>query len=107
MTELCLQMIFTRSPELAEYMARKKKTHIVLDVAKSDHSDFDVSELFVRLADKEHASYLVEKKRFRERTADGFSVLLPNYILEYDEEVHFSFRHALFLRLLHVDGAHL
>ena len=100
-------MVFTRTPELEEYMNKKKKTHIVLDVATSDHSDFDVSELFVRLADEKHAAYLVEKKKFKEREADGFRVLLPNYLLEYGDTIAFSFRRVLFMRFLHVEGAHL
>ena len=64
-------MEFVVTPELAEHMKKKKKTGIAVKIATSDHSDFDVTELFLQLVNDDFADYLKEKYNYRERTAES------------------------------------
>ncbi len=97
-------MEFIITPELHAYMQKKKKTHVVVNVASTDHSDIEIAEIFLRLVDDKEAQYLQEKKGFHYRQGDLCGVLLPNYVLEYDEKVTFGFRKVLFMKMLHADG---
>jgi len=79
--------------ELRELLRKKKKNIISVEIAKSDHSDFEVSEIFLRLVSRDFADYLIKKKRCRELAAEsGESVLLPAYKLEYEETVRFGLK---------------
>ncbi len=108
--------------ELADYLKRKGKQHIVVDVATSNASDFEVSEIFLRMADDANADYLIRKKRFRampfritgEDTGQeekgkekAGKVLLPPYRLEYDSVVIFDVKKGWFFWHLTVQGIRL
>ena len=49
------------TPELQEYMRRKGKRHISVEVASADHSDFDVTELYFRIIDDRTVGFLKKK----------------------------------------------
>ena len=46
------------SDALLAYMKKRKKNHVVIDVATSDTSDFEVAEIFLRLASDKELPYL-------------------------------------------------
>ena len=54
-------MKFSYTPELLEYMHRKGKKHISVEVATADHSDFDVAELYYRIIDDRTVEFLKKK----------------------------------------------
>ncbi len=101
-------MEFIITPELAEHMKRKKKTGIAVKVASSDHSDFDVTELYLQLVNDDFADYLKEKHDYRERKAEsGERVLLPNYRLDYDGKVVFGLKKMFLFHKLTMEGVRL
>ena len=99
-------MRFTYTPELLDYMRKKGKRHISVEVATADHSDFDVSELYYRLIDEKTIAFL-KKKRYRACETDEGVVMLPPYHLEYDEEVLFRLKKILFFHSITTDGIRL
>ena len=100
-------MEFKYTPELLEYMQGKGKKHIAVEVATSDHSDFEVTELYFRFVSEKHALYLRDKKRYiLKETPVGF-VLLPPYRLHYDDTVTFGLKKFLFFRSITQTGISL
>ena len=68
-------MEFVYTPELIEYMRAKGKSSVVVEVVSSDHSDFEVTELYVHvISEKKAAEFL--KKRFVSKPAPVGQVLL-------------------------------
>ena len=99
-------MKFSYTPDLLEYMHRKGKRHISVEVATADHSDFDVAELYYRIIDDRTVEFL-KKKRYRAvETAHGL-VMLPPYHLEYDENVTFRLKKVLLFHTVTTDGIRL
>lgn len=83
------------SDNLKKHLWHKNKRNIVVDVATTDHSDFDVTEIFIRLCDYSHRDYLKEKKGYREFPIEGINqnhmaVLIKPYKLEIEPEVWFD-----------------
>ena len=102
----------TVSPELWEHLRNKTKRNIVVEVATSDTSDFDVSEIFIRTCDHKHKEYLKEKKKYREFVIDGVdsseaSVLLPNYRLELSDEINFDLKKIWVFNKITYEGIRL
>lgn len=54
-------MKFVYEPALQEYMQRRRKNKIVVEVITSNNSDFEVTELHVHLADEKRAAFFIEK----------------------------------------------
>jgi len=95
------------TPALTRYMREKNRQAVVLDVASANASDIEITELFCRLVKESQIPYLVEKKRFHPREAAGFTVLLPNYRLAYDDVVTFDLKKRLCFRSVTVTGARI
>lgn len=97
----------TVSPELWEHLKNKRKKNIIVEVATSDTSDFDVSEIFIRTCDNPHREYLVEKKKYREIEIEGIDpndaiVLLPNYRMEMERVIEFDLKKVfIFNRIIY------
>ena len=77
---------------LREYMAKKGMSTIAVEVVSAQHSDIEVTELYVHLISDKQAAYFKEKKRFRPVAGELGEVLLPPYHLEYDETLSFSLK---------------
>ena len=74
---------------LRAYMAKKGMSTIVVEVVSSQHSDFEVTELHVHLVRDGQAEEF-KKKKYRAVAGELGEVLLPPYVLEYDETLSFS-----------------
>ena len=73
--------------ELKEYMRKRRRRVIAVEVASSTHSDFEVTELYLRLVPDGQVQQMKEKKHYRGIPCGEFEVLLPNYRLEYAEQI--------------------
>ena len=105
-------MVITVTPALREYLESKKKKNIVVEVATTDTSDFDVTEIFIRLCDHKHRTYLKEKQGYIEKYVDGvdpeeFSVLFKPYRMELSEEIVFDVKNVWFFKKIIFDGIKL
>ncbi len=99
-------MEFIYTPELIEYMRAKGRESIVVEVVSSDHSDFEVTELYVHvISEKKAAEFL--KKRFVSKPAPVGQVLLPPYRLHYADTVTFSLRSFLGVKSVRQEGIEL
>lgn len=95
-------------PALLEYMREKGKRHIAIEVMTVDHSDFDVTELYVHFITDKRVEHFKESKRFRSIVTEVGEVLLPPYRLEYDDTLTFGLGRGLFgIRKLTYEGVRL
>lgn len=100
-------MIFQFSNECLELMKEKGKKNIIVEIATSDSSDFEITELHVHLIKDKDVEFFVRKKGFTCKEADGIKVLLPNYKLEYAPVISFGVKKVLFFRVLTYEGIKL
>ena len=93
---------------LLEYMKEKGKRNIAIEVISADHSDFDVTELYVHFMTDKRAAYFKESKQFRNIVTEVGEVLLPPYRLEYDDVLTFGLGRGLFgIKKLTYEGVRL
>lgn len=85
-------MKFVYEPDLLEYMEKKGRKHIVVEVVSCDHSDIEITELHVYLVNDRLAKFFKEEKKFRGIPTEVGEVLLPRYRLEYDETITFGLK---------------
>ena len=88
-------MKITISEELKKHLQHRNKRNIVVEVATTDHSDFDVTEIFTRTCDSAHRTYLKNKKGYKEYPIEGIPqdsmvVLFKPYTLVISDEVSFD-----------------
>ncbi len=93
-------MEFVYEQALQEYMVQKGKKNIVVEVAESSHSDFDIQELHVHFINEKQTEFFKTKKRFRSKATSMGEVLLPPYRLEYDETVVFGLKSFLGIKMI-------
>ena len=105
-------MTITVTPKLKEYLDGKKKKNIVVEVATTDTSDFDVSEIFIRLCDHKHRDYLIEKQGYIEKPVenierDEFSVLFKPYKMAISPEIVFDLKEIWMFKKIVFSGIEL
>lgn len=100
-------MEFVYEPALQEYMRKKKKTAVVIEVVTSNCSDFEITELHVHLANEKQAEFFRQKKGFQSRMTPEGEVLLPPYRLDYEETVTFGLKTFLGFGMLTYRGVKL
>ena len=99
-------MEFVYTPELTEYMRQKRKEYIVVEVVSSDHSDFEITELYAHIIPEKKAAEFL-KKRFVAKPAPVGQILLPPYRLHYAETVKLSLRSFLGIKSVRQEGIEL
>ena len=100
-------MEFYYTEELLEYMRKKGKKNISVEVASSDRSDFEVTELYYRFVKDDFALYLRDKQRYVLKETEVGYVLLPPYRLHYEEKVTFGLKRFWIFRSLTAEGIRL
>lgn len=100
-------MNVTYSPELIEYMRKKNKTNIMVEIVSSNTSDFDVTEICLRFIPDKFADRLIEKDRYREAEAPYGRLIMPPYKLEISENVNFYLKKVLFITWIKQNGIKL
>ncbi len=99
-------MTFHYTSDLLAYMAEKGRSDIAVEVAATNHSDIDVTEIYIRLVSRKMLQEL-RKKNYRIIETSVGKVALPPYRLHYDETVTFGLKRFLFFRSLTYDGIRL
>ena len=99
-------MEFVYDDAMREYMTLKGKRHIVVEVVSSDHSDFEVTELYPHIISEKKAAEF-KRKRFVVRETDMGEVLLPPYRLQYADVIRFSLRSFLGIKSIRQEGIEL
>lgn len=97
-------MEFVYEKDLQEYMKKKGKKTIVVEVVTANCSDFEITELNVHLINEKQAEYFKTKKKFRSKETEMGEVLLPPYRLEYDDTVTFGLKSFLGIKQLTWQG---
>lgn len=99
-------MQFVYDDALRDYMNAKGKRHLVVEVVSSDHSDFEITELYAHLVSEKKAAEF-KRKRFVAFQTDMGEVLLPPYRLHYADTVRFSLRSFLGIKSVRYEGIEL
>ena len=87
-------------------MAEKNKRHIAVEVASTDHSDIEITEIYLRFVTDKMLEQL-EKKRYRIFETEVGKVALPPYTLHYSDTVTFGLKKILFFHSLTYDGVRI
>ena len=99
-------MEFRYQPELLEYMAEKGRNDLAVEVAATNHSDIDVTEIYVRLVSRKMLQEL-RKKNYRIIETSIGKVALPPYRLHYDSTVTFGLKRRFLFTTITYDGIRL
>lgn len=100
-------MKFVYEQALQDYMQKKGKNAIIVEVVSSNCSDFEVTELNVHFVTEKQAAYFKNRKHFRSYAAPLGEVLLPPYRLEYDDTITFGIKSFLGISLITQQGIRL
>ena len=97
-------MNFICEPALQEYMQKKKRTAILVEEITSSNSDFEITELHIRLVDEKAARLFKTKKRYYACQTDFGEVLLPPFKLKIADTVVFSLKSFLGIKYVAQKG---
>ena len=100
-------MQFVLSDALKDYMLQKNKRNIIVEVAQSDGSDFEITELHTHFVSDKQADLFIKRQGFHSYDTEFGKVLLPNYRLDYDDIISFDLRRFLFVNTIKVTGISL
>lgn len=97
-------MNFVYEPSLLAYMQKKKKNNIVVEEITSNHSDFEITELYVHLVDDKGAAHFKSKKSYAGIKTEQGEVLLPPFRLKIDDTVTFGLKSFLGIKYVSYKG---
>jgi len=100
-------MQFIYEEQLLEYMKRKKKNNIVIEVICINNSDFETTDLHVHFVNEKQSDFYKEKKNYKGIATEYGEVLLPPYRLEYDETIRFGLKNFLGIKSVKMKGVRL
>ena len=80
------------TPELIEYMDKKKNHTILVELVEINNTDVEVIDLHVYLPHPNQREKFLKEKKYRVVTTEVGEVLLPPYPLKVDEEVTFGLK---------------
>ena len=85
-------MTIRYTPELLEYMHKKKTHTILVELVEINNSDLEVIDLHVYLPHKNQREKFLTEKKYRVVTTEVGEVLLPPYPLQLAEEITFGLK---------------
>ena len=80
------------TPELIEYMNKKKNHTILVELVEINNTDLEVVDLHIYLPHPNQKEKFLKEKRYRTVTTEVGEVLLPPYPLKIDEEITFGLK---------------
>ena len=87
-------MTIRYTPELLEYMDKKKNHTILVELVEINNTDVEVVDLHVYLPHPNQKKKFLQEKRYRTVTTEVGDVLLPPFPLQIEDEVVFSLKKA-------------
>lgn len=97
-------MEFVYQPELVEYMNKTGKRDIIVELVSIDHSDIEMTDLHVFLANEKQIALFRDEKKYRcVKTSEG-NVWLPKYKFETDEKIVFELKSFWIFKTLKYSG---
>jgi len=99
-------MTFHYEPELLAFMEEKGLDTLCVEVVTAN-ADIDCTELYVHLVKPGRAEEFQKRKKYRPVQTEHGTVLLPPYILEYDEDVTFGLKKTWIFRSVCFEGIRL
>lgn len=97
-------MKFRYTPELLEHMKKRGRTTVLVELMEINHTDLDVTEFHVRLADGKTKEHFLTKKRYRRVETEEGDVLLPPFPLQLADTVTFGLKSVLGFKYLTCQG---
>ena len=97
-------MKFIYEPELLEYMKQKGRYDIIIELVSIDHSDIEMTDLHVFLANERQMKLFKEEKKYKSIKTDVGEVLMPVYKFDMDEEIVFGLKSAWIFKSLTYKG---
>lgn len=80
-------MNFIYEPELIEYMQNKKRYNIIIELVSIDHSDIEMTDIHVFLANERQLKLFKEEKKYKTIKTSVGEILLPQYKFDVDDEI--------------------
>lgn len=97
-------MTIRYTPELLEYMDKKKNRTILVELVEINNTDLEVVDLHVYLPHPNQKEKFLKEKRYRTVTTEVGEVLLPPYPLKIDEEITFGLKKLWIFRSISYTG---
>lgn len=97
-------MRFEYTDRLVEFMAKKKKKNIIIEVVVCNNSEIEIADLHVYLIDDKRARYFKEKEGYGFVKTPVGEVLIPKFKLKYDEVIYFDLKSILFFSMVSYRG---
>ena len=97
-------MTIRYTPELLEYMDKKKNRTILVELVEINNTDLEVVDLHVYLPHPNQKEKFLKEKRYRTVTTEVGEVLLPPYPLKNDEEITFGLKKLWIFRSISYTG---
>lgn len=85
-------MTIRYTPELLEYMEKKKNHTILVELVEINNTDVEVVDLHIYLPHPNQKKKFLQEKKYRTVTTEVGDVLLPPFPLQIEEEVVFSLK---------------
>lgn len=89
---------------LRDYILKKGKKYLLVEMVEINNSDIDMTELHVRFVNQRLRDQFVEKKRYRVVETELGEVLLPRFPLQMEETVNFGLRSFLGIKSVRCTG---
>ena len=97
-------MEFVYEPELLEYMKAKGRYDIVIELVSIDHSDIEMTDLHVFLANERQMKLFKDEKKYKSIKTSVGEVLMPIYKFEVDEKIVFGLKSTWIFKSLTYKG---